>query len=146
MESAAGSSAGVGAAAASPISFSSGTILGLTYVSAVGGAQFTAKASVGAASARGGRNTELQSKGRHGDNSFRLEPGNCHQLSNPHVMTAYSKWAANQSTAKKAPFWLIFEDLKKSGGIYPQVWMCGVPPSRKCCADSVGACLHGSTV
>ena len=145
-ESAAGSSAGGGAATASPMSFSSGTNLGLTNVSAAGAAQFTAKASAGAASARGGRNRELQSKGRHGDNSFRLEPGNCHQLSNPHVMTAHSKWAANQSTAKKAPFWLVFEELKKAGGSYPQVWMCWVPPSRRCCADSVRACLHGSTV
>jgi len=41
---------------------------------------------------RGGRGAELQSKGKHGGNSFRLEPGNCHQLSIPHVMTAYSKW------------------------------------------------------
>jgi len=39
-------------------------------------------------------------------------------------MTAYSKWAANQSTAKKAPFWLIFEELRKAGGSYTQVWIC----------------------
>jgi len=39
-------------------------------------------------------------------------------------MTAYSKWAANQSTAKKAPFWFFFEELKKAGGSYPQVWIC----------------------
>jgi len=82
-ESAAGSSAGGGAAAASPVFFSSRTIVGLTYVSAAGAAQFTAKASAGAES---GRNAELEAKGRHGGNSFRLEPGNCHQLSNPHVM------------------------------------------------------------
>jgi len=79
-EGAAGSSAGGGAAAASPMSSSPGTILGLTHVSAAGAAQFTAKASAGAASARGGRNTELHSKGRHGSNSFQPEPGNCHQL------------------------------------------------------------------
>jgi len=34
-------------------------------------------------------------------------------------MTAYSKWAANQSTAKKAPFWFFFEELKKPAGTYP---------------------------
>jgi len=48
-ESAAGSSAGGGAAATFSMSFSSGTNLGLTYVSAAGAAQFTAKASAGAA-------------------------------------------------------------------------------------------------
>ena len=116
-EGAAGSSAGGSVAAASPMSFSPGAIVGLTYVSAAGAAQFT-----GAASARGGRGAELQSKGKHGGNSFRLEPGNCHELSNPHVMTAYSKWAANQSTAKKAPFWVFFEELKKAAGTYPPVW------------------------
>ena len=59
-EGAAGSSAGGGAAAASPMSFSPRTILGLTYVSAAGAAQFTAKASAGAVSARRGRNSELK--------------------------------------------------------------------------------------
>jgi hypothetical protein len=118
-EGAAGSSAGGSVAAASPMSFSPGAIVGLTYVSAAAAAQFT-----GAASARGGRGAELQSKGKHGGNSFRLEPGNCHQLSNPHVMTAYSKWAANQGTAKKAPFWFFFEELKKAAGTYPPVWRC----------------------
>jgi len=39
-------------------------------------------------------------------------------------MTAYSQWAANQSTAKKAPFLVFFEELKKAGGNYPQVWIC----------------------
>jgi len=39
-------------------------------------------------------------------------------------MTAYSNWAANQSTAKKAPFCFFFEELKKAGGSYPQVWIC----------------------
>ena len=65
-EGAAGSSAGGSAAAASPMSFSPGAILGLTYVSAAGAAQFT-----GAASARGGRDAKLQSKGKHGGNSLR---------------------------------------------------------------------------
>ena len=71
-------------------------------VSVSGAVQFT-----GEVSARGGRGAELQSKGKHGGNSFRLEPGNCHQLSIPHVMTAYNKWAANQNTAKKTPFWFF---------------------------------------
>jgi len=125
-EGAAGSSAGGSVAAASPMSFSPGAIVGLTYVSAAAAAQFTEKAS-----ARGGRGAELQSKGKHGGNSFRLEPGNCHQLSNPHVMTAYSKWAANQGTAKKAPFWGFFEELKKAAGTYPPVWRCvGCHPAQ----------------
>jgi len=51
-ESAAGSSEGGGAAATCSMSFSFGTTLGLTYVSAAGAAQFTAKASARAASAR----------------------------------------------------------------------------------------------
>ena len=111
-EEGAAGSAGGSVAAASPMSFSPGAIAGLTFVSAAGAAQFT-----GAPSAR----AELQSKGKHGGNSFRLEPGNCHRLSIPHVMTAYSKWTANQSTAKKAPFWFFFEELKKVVGTYPPV-------------------------
>ena len=31
---------------------------------------------------------------------------------------------ANQSTAKKAPFWVFFEELKKAAGTYPPVWRC----------------------
>ena len=92
-EDTAGSSTGGSVATASLMSFSPGAILGLTYVSVTGAAQFT-----GAVSARGGRGAELQSKGKNGGNSFRLESGNCDQLSNPHVMTAYNKWAANQDT------------------------------------------------
>ena len=84
-ESAAGSSAGEGAAVTCSMSFSCGTNLGLTYVFSAGAAQFTAKTSAGAASARVRQNS--QSKCKHGGNAFRLEPGNCHQLSNPHVMT-----------------------------------------------------------
>ena len=82
-EGAARSSAGGSVAAASPMFFSPGAIVGLTFVSAAGAAQFT-----GAASARGGRDAELQSKGKHGGNSFRLEPGHCHQRNNPHVITS----------------------------------------------------------
>jgi len=71
-DSASRSSSKGGTAAASPMSFSSGTNLGLTYVFAAGAAQFTAKASAGAAPARGGRNTDLQSKGRHCGNYSNL--------------------------------------------------------------------------
>jgi len=53
-EGAAESSAGGSVAAASPMYFSPGAILGLTYVSVAGAAQFTR-----AASARGGRGAEL---------------------------------------------------------------------------------------
>jgi len=73
---------------------------------------------------------ELQSKGKHGGISFRVEPDNCHQLNIPHAMTAYTKWAANQSTAKNSPFWFFFEELKKAAGTYPPVWRCvGCHPS-----------------
>ena len=61
---------GGGIAAASPMSFSPGAIEGLTFVSATGTAQFT-----GVVLARGGRDAELQSKGKHGGNSLRLELG-----------------------------------------------------------------------
>jgi len=44
-----------------------------------------------AGAARRGRNAELQSKGRHNDNAFRLDPGHCHHLSNPDVLIAYNK-------------------------------------------------------
>jgi len=123
---AAESSAGGSVAAAAPMSLSPGAIEGLTFVSAAGSAQFTS-----AALARGGRDAQLQSKGKHGGNSLRLEASHCHQLSNPHVMTAYHKWAANQGTAKKASFWGFFEELKKAVGIYPPVWRCvGCHPSQ----------------
>jgi len=123
---AAESSAGGSVAAAAPMSLSPGAIEGLTFVSAAGSAQFTS-----AALARGGRDAQLQSKGKHGGNSLRLEASHCHQLSNPHVMTSYHKWAANQGTAKKASFWGFFEELKKAVGIYPPVWRCvGCHPSQ----------------
>jgi len=70
-------------------------------VSAAGAVQFTAKATAGAASVRARQNS-------HGEDTVATH-SNLNQiivikLSNPHVMTAYSKWAANQSTAKKGPF------------------------------------------
>jgi len=40
------------------------------------------------------------------------------------VMTAYSKWAANQSTAKKIPFWFFFKEFNKVAGTCPPVWRC----------------------
>jgi len=81
------------------------------------------------------REGEIQSCSQRADTvatHSNLNPGNCHQLSNPHVMTAYKNWAANQSTAKKALFRFFFEELKKVGGRYSQVWMCWVSPSRRC--------------
>ena len=89
-------------AAASPMFFSPGAILGLTYVSAAGEEQFTR-----AASARGGRGAELQSKGKHGDNSFRLEPGNCHQLSIPHV-DRIQQVGGESKHCEEGPFLVLF--------------------------------------
>ena len=46
-------------------------------------------------------------------------------------MTAYNMWAENQGTAKKAPFWVFFEELKKVAGTYPPVWRCvGCHPAQ----------------
>ena len=46
-------------------------------------------------------------------------------------MTSYHKWAANQGTAKKTSFWVFFEELKKTVGIYPLVWRCvGCHPAQ----------------
>jgi len=42
------------------------------------------------------QNAEVQSKGKHSDNAFRLDPNHCHHLSNPNVLIAYNKWATNQ--------------------------------------------------
>ena len=78
--------------------------MGLSLVSATGAAVQSVVNRAVAGAARGGRNAELQSKGRHGDNAFRLDPGHCHHLSNPDVFIAYNKWVTNQSTGKKAPY------------------------------------------
>ena len=67
---------------------------------------------------------ELQWKGKHSDNAFRFDPGHCHHLSNPNVLIAYNKWATNQSTAKKAPYWAFYDELKAAGGKYPPIWRC----------------------
>jgi len=75
--------------------------MGLSLVSAAGTVAQSAvhKATVGAS--RGGRNAELQSKGRHSDNAFSLDPGHCHHLSNPDVLIAYNKWATNQALVRR---------------------------------------------
>jgi len=79
--------------------------MGLSLVSAAGAAAQSAVNKAAAGAARGGRNAELQSKGRHSVNAFRLDPGHCYHLSNPDVLIAYNKWATNQSTGKKALYW-----------------------------------------
>jgi len=77
-----------------------------------------------AGAARGGRHAELQSKGKHSDNAFGLDPGNCRHLSNPNGLIANNKWATNQSTGKKAPYWAFYDELKAAVGKYPPVWRC----------------------
>jgi len=100
------------------------SIMGLTFVGVAGAAAQSAVNTVSAGAARGGRNAELQSKGKHSDNALRLDPGRCHYLSNPNVLIAYNKWATNQSTGKKAPYWAFYDDLKAPVGKYPPVWRC----------------------
>ena len=77
--------------------------MSLTFVGATGAAAQSVVNTAAAGAARGGRNAELQSKGKHSDNALRLDPGRCHHLSNPNVLIAYNKWATNQSTAKRTP-------------------------------------------
>jgi len=74
--------------------------MGLSLVSPAGAtAESAVNKAVGGAP-RGGRNAELQSKDRHSDNAFRLDPGHCHHLNNPDVLITYNKWSTNQSTGK----------------------------------------------
>ena len=80
--------------------------------------------TVTAGTARGGRNAELQWKGKHSDNAFRLDPGHCHHLRNPNVLIAYNKWATNQSTSKQAPYWAFYNEPKAGVRKYPPVWRC----------------------
>jgi len=40
------------------------------------------------------------------------------------VLIAYNKWATNQSTAKKAPYWAFYDELKAAVGKYSPVWRC----------------------
>jgi len=117
------SSAGCAAAASFNL-LTPQSIMGLTFVGAAGAAAQSAVNTAAAGAARGGRNAELQSKGKHIDNAFRLDPGHCHHLSNPNVLIAYNKWATNQSTGKKAPYWAFYEELKTAVGKYPPVWRC----------------------
>jgi hypothetical protein len=118
------SSAGECAAAAAINLLTPQSIMGLSLVSAAGAAAQSAVNKAAAGAARGGRNAELQSKGRHSDNAFRLDPGHCHHLSNPDVLIAYNKWATNQSTGKKAPYWAFYDELKVAVGKYPPIWRC----------------------
>jgi len=118
------SSAGECAAAAAINLLTPQSIMGLSLVNAAGAAAQSAVHKAAAGAARGGRNAELQSKGRHSDNAFRLDPGHCHHLSNPEVLIAYNKWATNQSTGKKAPYWAFYDELKATVGKYPPIWRC----------------------
>ena len=48
---------------------------------------------------------------------------------------------------KKGPILFFFQGAQESWRkLSPGMDMCWVPPSRRFCADSVRACLHGSTV
>ena len=75
--------------------------MGLSLVSATGAVPQSAVNKATGGVARGGPNAELQSKGRHSDNAFRLDPGHCHHLSNPDVLIAYNKWATNQALVRR---------------------------------------------
>jgi len=98
------------------------SIMGLTCVGAAGAAAQSAVNTAAAGAARGGRNAELQSKGKHSYNVYRLYPCHCHHLSNPNVLIAYNKWATNQSTGKKAPYWVFYNELKAAVAKYPPIW------------------------
>ena len=40
------------------------------------------------------------------------------------VLIAYNKWATNQSTGKKAPYWAFYDELKVIVGNCPPIWRC----------------------
>ena len=92
------------------------SIMDLSLVSTGGAAAQSAVNKTATGAARGGRNAELQSTGRHSDSAFRLDPGHCHHLSNPDVLITYNKWVMNQSTGKKAPYWAFYDELKVAVG------------------------------
>ena len=92
------SSAGGSEITASFNGLTSHSIMGLTSVGAAAAAAASALNTAAGGAARGGRGAQLQSKGKHNGNEFRLDPGHCHHLSNPDVLIAYTKWATNQST------------------------------------------------
>ena len=103
--------------------------MNLTFVGAAGAAaqsvvNTAAVNTAAAGAARGGRNAELQCKGKHSDDTFRLDPGHCHHLTNPNMLITYDKWETNQSTAKKTPYWAFYDELKTVVGKYPPVWRC----------------------
>ena len=98
--------------------------MGLTFVSAAGEVAQSAVNTAAAGAARGWRNEELQAKDKHSENAFRFDPGHCHHLYNPNVLIAYNKWATNQSTGKKAPYWAFYDELKVTVGKYPPIWRC----------------------
>jgi hypothetical protein len=129
------SSAGCAAAASFNL-LTPQSIMGLTFVGAAGAAAQSVVNTAAAGAARGGRNAELQWKDKHSDNAFRLDPGHCHHLSNPNVLIAYNKWATIQSTAKKAPYWAFYDELKAAVGKYPPVWRCvGCHPVAEAALD-----------
>jgi len=39
-------------------------------------------------------------------------------------LIAHSKWATNQSTGKKVPYWAFYDEIKAAVGKYPPVWRC----------------------
>jgi len=53
------------------------------------------------------------------------------------VLIAYNKWATNQNTGKKAPYWAFYDELKAAVGKYPPV--CRVTPSSRGCVGFVQA-------
>jgi len=73
------SSAGCAAAASFNL-LTPQSIMGLTFVGAAGAAAQSVVNTAAAGAARGGRNADLQWKGKHSDNAFRLDPGHCHHL------------------------------------------------------------------
>jgi len=94
------------------------SIMGLTFVDTAGVVAQSVVNTETAGVARGGRNVDLQWKSKHSDNAFKLDPGHCHHPSNPNVLIAYNKWATNQSTAKKAPYWAFYDEMKVVVGKY----------------------------
>ena len=98
------------------------SIMGLSLVSTAGAVAQSAVNKVATGESRGGRNAEVQSKGRHSDNTCRLDPGHCHHLSNPDVLITYNKWATNQNTGKKVLYWAFYDELKVTVRKYPPIW------------------------
>jgi len=115
------------------------SIMGLTFVSAGGEVAQSAVNTAAAGAARGWRNEELQAKDKHSENAFRFDPGHCHHRYNPNVLIAYNKWATNQSTGKKAPYWAFYDEVKTAVGKYHPVWRC-VGKWMSCGLQFTGTC------